>query len=177
MVEDLLVQSRIEAGPVLVEGAPVDLRDAVTGALQLTEETLEGRDLRLVVRDEGPCVTWGEETQLERVLVNLVSNAVKFTPDGGEIRVACAVEDRTCVLRVSDTGVGIPETALEHVFEAFYRAPDATAALVPGTGLGLAIVARVVEAHRGTVTCRSSVGVGTVFEVRLPLADDSGGDQ
>jgi PAS domain S-box-containing protein len=177
MVEDLLVLSRIEAGPVLVEGAPVDLRDAVTGALQLTEETLEGRDLRLVVRDEGPCVTWGEETQLERVLVNLVSNAVKFTPDGGEIRVECAVEDRTCVLRVSDTGVGIPETALEHVFEAFYRAPDASAALVPGTGLGLAIVARVVEAHRGTVTCRSSVGVGTVFEVRLPLADDSGGDQ
>lgn len=177
MVEDLLVLSRIEAGPMLVEGAPVDLRDAVAGALQLAEETMEDRDLRLVVRDEGPCVAWGEATQLERVLVNLVSNAVKFTPDGGEIRVECSVEDSTCVLRVSDTGVGIPPTAVEHVFDAFYRAPDASAALVPGTGLGLAIVARVVEAHRGTVTCRSSVGLGTTFEIRLPLADHGARDQ
>lgn len=177
MVEDLLVLSRVEARPMLLEGAALDLRDVIDGALQLVGETLEGRDLRLVVRDHGPCLTWGESAQLERAVVNLVSNSVKFTPDGGEVEVECLAEDGTRLLRVADTGVGIPEAEVEHVFEAFYRTTEASLAQVPGTGLGLAIVARIVEAHGGTVTCRSAPGVGTVMEVRLPAAGDRRRDE
>ena len=110
-----------------------------------------------------------ERDQLERVVINLVSNAVKFTPDGGRVGLDLTVSGDEAVLRVSDTGVGIPEAEQKRLFESFFRASTALNAGVQGTGLGLTIVRSIVERHGGTISVRSAEGAGTTFEVRLPL--------
>jgi signal transduction histidine kinase len=101
------------------------------------------------------------------VVDNLLSNAVKFTPEGGDVFVTVAASGDTTRLEVRDTGVGIPEDEAERLFERFFRA--STAQNIQGTGLGLSITKVIVEAHEGTISFHSTVGVGTTFTVDLPL--------
>jgi signal transduction histidine kinase len=110
---------------------------------------------------------YADSARLAQVLDNLLSNAVKFTPAGGSVFVTVSAQDETAHLEVRDTGVGIPEDESERLFERFFRA--STAANIKGTGLGLSIVRSIVEAHGGTISVRSQVGVGTTVAVDLPL--------
>lgn len=170
LVEDLLTltsaesratsrEDELRAGSVLAEAA------------RQTCDLLTGRDLEVVVRDEAPdAVLHGDADELERALVNLVANAVKFTPDGGRVEVVSRTEDGDLVWRVSDTGMGIPEDEAGHLFERFFRARAAVSAAIPGTGLGLSIVRTIAEAHGGTANRVPHDGPGTTFELRLPLA-------
>jgi signal transduction histidine kinase len=112
----------------------------------------------------------GDVDHLTRLLVNLLSNAVRHTPSTGEVRVSARIEDRGVVLTVSDTGEGIPPEHLPHVCERFYRVDAARARADGGTGLGLAICETIVNAHGGTMTVESEGGVGTTVSVRLPQA-------
>jgi signal transduction histidine kinase len=110
----------------------------------------------------------GDASMLGQVVMNLVSNAIAYNREGGEVRVELAVESRGVLLRVRDTGVGIAEEHLPHVFDRFYRADKARSRSKGHAGLGLSIVKSILELHGGKVGVRSKVGEGTTFEVWLP---------
>lgn len=115
---------------------------------------------------ETPEIVMGDEAQLERLVENLISNAVKFSPEDGEVRVCVSSDAGNVEIRVSDDGPGLPPEQLEEIFVPFHRAPEA--ASVPGIGLGLAIVKEMVERHGGRVHVESTLGAGATFVVRLP---------
>ena len=112
----------------------------------------------------------GNRELLERMAVNLLGNAVKFTPDGGEVRIGLRAEGDQSVLTVADTGIGIPEAEQEQLFTRFFRSSTATEQAIPGTGLGLTIARAIVALHGGTVSIASRDGDGTTVRVQLPPA-------
>jgi signal transduction histidine kinase len=112
----------------------------------------------------------GDETQLTSMFTNLVDNAVKYTPAGGRVEVVGGFEGPEIVIRIADTGIGIPEGKLSRIFERFYRVDKARSKATGGTGLGLSIVRHVAENHGGRVTVESTLGEGSVFTVHLPRA-------
>jgi signal transduction histidine kinase len=107
--------------------------------------------------------------ELDRALTNLVSNAVKYTPEGGRVEIGLKTISGRAHLTVSDSGIGIPEEALPHLFEEFYRAPNAKAKVKQGTGLGLVITKDIINRYDGTIRVKSTEGKGTTFTVVLPL--------
>ncbi len=133
------------------------------------------RGVRVVIgrapTGDAPTLLQGDEAKLERLVDNLVSNAVKFSPDGGYVRVTVTDDGRTAEIRVRDDGPGLPEEQLEKVFAPFHRAP--AAADVPGIGLGLTIVRQITERHGGRVHVESVLGAGATFVVRLPITSRS----
>jgi len=111
----------------------------------------------------------GDEIRLKQVGVNLLDNAFKYTPEGGEISLQVLAESNLAIFTVSDTGMGISERALPHIFDRFFRAEQARSSRTSGTGLGLSIVQSIVEAHGGRVRVESQEGHGARFRVELPL--------
>jgi len=112
----------------------------------------------------------GDSERLAQVIDNIFNNAVKFTPRGGHVGCTVTREGDEAVVRISDTGRGIPPEELDDVFVKFFRSPGVQTDAIPGTGIGLAISKAIVEAHGGSIDLDSMVGVGTTFEIRLPLA-------
>jgi two-component system sensor histidine kinase SenX3 len=168
VVSDLLDLSRLEGGP------------AVTGTIRLDEVAQDEADrflerarrggLDLQIQAPEPLVVAGSERDLRLLVRNLVENALQYTGTGGRIEVDVRREDGSAVLRVSDTGIGIPSRERDRVFERFYRVDRARSRDTGGTGLGLAIVKHVAENHRGTITLDTELGKGSTFTVRLPLS-------
>ena len=117
---------------------------------------------------EGELIVDGDASQLDRVVINLLSNAVKFTPKGGRVDVSAFAEARSAVIRVRDTGIGIPASDQKELFTRFFRASNATGRSIPGTGLGLAIVRMIVVNHGGDIKLTSAEGAGTKVTVWLP---------
>ncbi len=175
LVTDLLDISKIESGQILTEKTSVDVLGLAREACETFRVQAEAKGLSLVLDapERLPSVC-GSEDRLRQVIENLISNAIKFT-DEGSVTVGLSREKTWLVLKVSDTGVGIPEEDLPHVFDDFYRAKSGRKK--EGTGLGLAIVHRLVQAHGGTIQVESTLGKGTTFTVRLPIEVHScGGD-
>jgi len=108
-----------------------------------------------------------DEKLLNHILINLLTNAVKYSPRGGEIRLELSKADDDLILRVSDQGIGIPEEDQKHLFEPFHRASNTQQ--INGVGLGLVIALTSVEAWGGTIACESAIGRGTIFTIKLPL--------
>src|SRR5262249_33550236 len=121
------------------------------------------------VAPDSPVMIEGDQKRLKQLLVNLLDNAIKYTPAGGSARLALTVQDSSAVIEVSDTGRGIPATALPHVLERFYRQSDPSDSRVTGFGLGLAISKWIADAHGGSIDVESKEGEGSRFTVRLPL--------
>jgi two-component system OmpR family sensor kinase len=178
LVEDLLLLARLDQQRPL-EHVRVDLTvmavDAVHDAHAVAPDRSVG--LRLPSPDDteddiAEVTVVGDEARLRQVLVNLVNNAIIHTPTGTPVEVRVRAEPREAVLEVADKGPGLPPEQAERVFERFYRADPARGRANGGTGLGLAIVAAIVAAHGGRVEVQTSVGVGTTFRVRLPIATD-----
>lgn len=170
LIEDLLTLSRIEAGTFTLERAPLDLRTVVARAHEALRPALSGRDVE--TRFDLPDVAvpvLGDQGQLERVVLNVVGNAVKFTEDGGRVRCSLSIADRMAQIEVSDTGIGIPEHELGSLFTRFFRSTAAQERAIQGTGLGLPIVQSIVHSHGGEITIRSRYLVGTEVHVVLPL--------
>jgi signal transduction histidine kinase len=111
----------------------------------------------------------GDPVHLSRLLDNLISNAIKFTPTGGRINIRLQRDNGTAILEVSDTGVGIPSDKLERVFDRFYQVDGSSTRRYGGTGLGLALVKEIAISHGGQVSVESTVGKGSTFRVNLPL--------
>jgi signal transduction histidine kinase len=126
---------------------------------------------------EGPAIVIGDRTQLQRALVNILSNAIKFTPGDGTVHLCCRTDPaaQEVIVTCEDTGIGIPEADLQHLFTRFFRASNAASQAIPGTGLGLAIVQAIVEIHNGRLTLDSIEGKGTTITIHLPQAPGAPG--
>jgi signal transduction histidine kinase len=147
-----------------------DLRTVVAPIVQMMDRFSEQHPVLLSVPDE-PVLVDADAERLQRVLENLVNNAIKYSPDGGAIEVCLVVDGTAAVLRVRDRGIGISPAALPRVFDRSFRAPEASA-YAPGLGLGLSIAAQVVARHGGTIEAAPADGAGTDVIVRLPLSGD-----
>jgi two-component system phosphate regulon sensor histidine kinase PhoR len=168
LLDDLLTLSRLESiAPAPSE--PVDLNEVVQRAVDLLAATARERQVTFEVEEEALPELRGDTDSIERMVLNLLDNAIKYNQPGGEVRVRLAQDGQHAVLEVSDTGIGIPQESLVRIFERFYRVDKGRARDDGGTGLGLAIVKHVVQAHGGQVDVESRVGKGTAFRVRLPL--------
>jgi two-component system, OmpR family, sensor kinase len=169
-LDGLLLLARADAGALSQERAPVCLSDLVDAAItRLTPLHPDGPSILRVGSDSG--LIDGDARQLEVLLQNLLTNAVRHTESSGRITVALWVEARHVGLAVEDTGEGIPPDVLPRVFDRFFRVDLHRSRGHGGSGLGLSIVQAIAVAHGGTVEVRSTLGVGTRFEVRLPRAD------
>ncbi|WP_148615823.1 PAS domain-containing sensor histidine kinase [Nocardioides rubriscoriae] len=173
LIDDLLVLSRVAEAGIRPHEEPFDLRDAVRTALDVVAPTGQPpRSLQLeVTLPEVPVPTYGDREMVERMIVNLVGNAVKFTDDGGSIAVTVGLDDgaHRSLLRVSDTGIGIPIEEQHQLFTRFFRSSLAESRAIPGSGLGLAIAQAVAEQHGGSIALTSRPGEGTTVEVHLPV--------
>jgi two-component system, OmpR family, phosphate regulon sensor histidine kinase PhoR len=174
MVNELLDLSRIEGGGTLlmVDGLDMSMIAADSAERLRLFADRQGVDLRIETEPAPPPVR-GDASRLGQVVVNLVHNAVKFSPDGGAVIVRTVVHEDSVVTSVQDHGVGIPRAARERIFERFYKVDRARQrGEVGGTGLGLAIARHVIEQHDGRIWVDSSEGLGSTFSFALPIAGD-----
>ncbi|MCU1441538.1 MAG: sensor histidine kinase [Rhodoglobus sp.] len=174
LVDDLLTMSKLEAGGSALESAPAYLAGIMHRAADSLTPLASTRGVRVSVECDFTPVVDGDASQLERAFADLIENAVKFTAAGGSVRVLATADTSAAepivVVRVVDTGIGIPVDEVPQLFTRFFRASNAKDAAVPGVGLGLAIVRATVEAHRGRITAESTIGEGTTIKVELPLS-------
>jgi PAS domain S-box-containing protein len=175
LVEDMLDVSRIQLGQLPLRLEPVDLADLVCRvASNYQEQRGDTRHRLMTAVPSGPCPIVADEDRLEQVLTNLLDNSVKYTPEGGEIRVALKPGDGTVRLTVSDSGIGLPPAELESIFRPFGRAENAVVDNLPGLGLGLYICRNIVERHGGRIWAESAgEGKGTTIVVWLPVPSAS----
>jgi signal transduction histidine kinase len=170
LVDDLLDLAAGRAAESVEEGEPVLLNAAVSRVLLLLEPRAEEKEVAIALE---PCptrlVVWGTEEGLHRIFVNLVGNAIKYTPSGGAVTITVLQVDGQAQVSVADTGIGIPQVALPHLFDAFYRAPNAKKMDEVGSGLGLTIARDLVERYGGGIEVESTVGQGTTFTVSFPI--------
>lgn len=178
LIEDLLILSRIEAKELESDHAPMRLDRTVADVLESLGPVASRAHLTLH-QHLTPAMVEGDALQLERVITNLVSNAIKFTPAGGSVTVTLTTETGAsdaadpgggaAILSVSDTGIGIPDDEQQHLGTRFFRASTAQQASIPGSGLGLSIVQAIAGSHGGGLDFESVPGEGTTFRVTLPL--------
>ena len=170
MVSELLDLSRIESGSSLGPLEDVDLGTLATDATERLRLFAERQGVTLRVDVTGPVPTVrGDPARLEQVLINLVHNAVKFSPDGGDVVIGVRADGKTVVASVTDHGVGIPRAAQDRIFERFYKVDRARVrGEAGGTGLGLAIARHVIEQHHGRIWVESVEGSGSTFAFALP---------
>jgi PAS domain S-box-containing protein len=178
LIEDLLDVTRIVSGKLRIDEQPVDLRAVVEAGLDAVRAPAASRRIAVAVElGPEPVAVVGDAKRLQQVVWNLASNAVKFSNDGGRVRVALEAEAEAVRLRVSDDGAGISAEFLPHVFDRFRQATAGTTRTHGGLGLGLTIVRHIVVAHGGTVEAASGgAGRGAVFTVVLPRARRAAGD-
>lgn len=169
LIDDLLDLSSIEAGRVARNMEPVQVDTLLADTVEIFRAQAEAKDVTVTLDlPLEPPVIVADRRDLSRVFTNLLSNAIKYNRPGGKVWIALFREEGRLRIDFKDTGYGIPEEAMGHLFEEFFRVKLAETERVTGTGLGLAIVKRLVEAHHGFVTVKSKLGEGSVFSVYLP---------
>ncbi|MBI3028148.1 MAG: HAMP domain-containing protein [Candidatus Rokubacteria bacterium] len=171
LLDDLTDLSNIELGKVALELQPTELGEALEAVVAIIEPRAAGKDVSLAA-DLPPDLprVLADADRLAQILINLLDNAVKFTPAGGRVTVTAAARDQMVEIAVADTGIGIPSTDLPRITERFYRVDKARSRELGGTGLGLAIVKHLVQAHGGALGIESEAGKGTTVRFTLPLA-------
>ncbi|MEO5981052.1 MAG: ATP-binding protein [Pedococcus sp.] len=170
LIEDLLVLNKIEATGLESDPEDALVSDMVHGVAEMLAPVAARGSVQLVVDEVDPWLkVHVDRIQLERALINLGSNAVKFTPAGGTATITTRAAGRTLEIIVADTGIGIPAKDQGKLFDRFFRASNANAQAIPGTGLGLAIVRAIVKGHDGNLTFESVEGEGTTMTITLPL--------
>jgi signal transduction histidine kinase/ActR/RegA family two-component response regulator len=168
LVDDLLDAARVQAGKVTLERRPLDLADAVHRAVTVAQGTDPAIQHVVEVDAQSVGVNF-DPTRLEQIVVNLLSNALKFTPAGRAIRVRVRAEDESAVLVVEDEGIGIAEDVLPRIFDLFFQGERSAARSEGGLGIGLTLVKTLTELHGGTVEARTGgLGLGSAFVIRLP---------
>jgi len=173
LIEDLLALSRIESGAFKANLAPTDLSSLLHAVAQVVHSAASAQQLELVVEvptDLPPVLA--DPGQLDRAIINVVSNAVKFTPPGGRVTISGRVSGGRVAIEVADTGLGIEPADLQRLFTRFFRSAAATEQEIPGTGLGLVIVKNIVDHHGGEIEVTSTPGAGTTVTITLPVVED-----
>lgn len=173
MVNDLLLLARADYGGLTLDLEPLDLDTVVMEAHRQALVLVKDRDLTVALAHLEPLRIEGNSDRMKQLLLNLLSNAIKFTPDGGRISLSLFRQGQQAVIEVADTGVGISEDDLKHIFDRFFQADESRSRDgVQSAGLGLAIVKWIVDAHGGTVDVESTLGKGATFWVKIPLLLD-----
>ncbi len=168
LIDNLLAASKLQAdGMRLTNLGDVNLATVAARSVERFQTQTTKHKLVLDFPEKFPCIQ-GDETRLRQVLDNLVSNAVKYSPKGGEVRISGTFDDRSVTVSVTDNGVGLPEDEQERIFERFYRVDSALSRKTQGTGLGLYLARAVIEAHGGTISVKSQPGKGSTFWFTLP---------
>jgi signal transduction histidine kinase len=170
LMNDLLDVCRIEEGRIIQQMESLNLSEVLQRSVDLMRPQAEDKDINLqtAAEDSLPPIN-GNRSGIEALFVNLISNAIKYTPSGGKVRVEMAKEGKNIQIKVSDTGIGMENADIARIFDKFYRVRSDRTKDIAGTGLGLSIVKGVVDAHRGSVSIESRVGKGTTFAVSLPI--------
>lgn len=172
LIDDLLLLNRLDSGQASMHRRPVEVHEVISRVVESMHPVARNAQVDLRVGEVAqPAPVRADRDQLERALGNVVSNAIKFTNIGGQVRLSATVEEDLVLLECTDTGMGIPEADLAGLFTQFYRASNAQQGQVQGTGLGLAIVRKIAESHGGSVELASQEGVGTTVTLSLPLLD------
>ena len=170
IVENLFAIARLDAGEAQQEWSRFDLGPLAAGTADQMSLLAEDKGISVNCNVEQEVNVEGDRARIKQVVVNLLDNAIKYTPPGGSIHLNVHARDRKAILEVVDTGIGIPAVALPHLFERFFRVDGARSREVGGAGLGLAIVKSICTAHGGQVEVESAEGRGSRFTVKLPLA-------
>ncbi len=169
LIKDLLDLSKIEAGRMVQYKEPLALQETIQKVIDLMKAEADQKkiDLQFLPPSQNP-VIHADRNSMEGVFINLISNAIKYTPEGGKVTVTLTEEGGFAKATVSDTGIGIKKEDLSRIFDKFYRVKAIETRQIVGTGLGLSIVKSIVDAHLGTITVESEEGGGTTFTVLLP---------
>ena len=173
LVNKFLDLSRLEAGRTEIRMNPFDLRQVVEKILETYRGQAEKKKIRVIAEiPENLPLALGDQDMIEQVLLNLFSNAVKYSPDHSKIGIEAKEEEDKIVVSMIDNGYGIPREALPRIFDKFYRVVDSEGTdEVEGSGLGLALAKEIVEQHGGTIMVNSRLGVGSVFSFTIPKAE------
>jgi heavy metal sensor kinase len=173
IVESLFALSRLDAGEAHAEWLRFDLAELAATTAEQMSLLATDKNVTVECNSAPGVVVAGDRARLKQVIVNLLDNAIKYTPSGGRVRLSVRREDGFAVLEVADNGVGIPAEALPHVFKRFFRVDASRSREQGGAGLGLAIVKSICTAHGADVEVISSPGKGSCFRMRQPLAEDA----
>ena len=173
LIGDLLTLSEIESGDLAMERHPISMDGVVRGVVALLEPKAQQKQITVTCSglEQAPPIQ-GDRGRLEQVMVNLLDNAIKYTPDGGKVGVTITDEGEMVRVSVTDSGIGIPEKYLPRIFERFYRVDSARSRDQGGTGLGLSIVKHIIQIHGGSVSVTSTHGTGSTFSFTLQKAPE-----
>jgi two-component system, OmpR family, phosphate regulon sensor histidine kinase PhoR len=171
LINDLLNVARLEAGRLVQQPIRVDVSDILKEVVDLFEQRAREQRVTLTCACERPLPVYADPSNIEKVLNNLISNAINYSPDGGRVEVSARTVGDHVEIRVTDTGVGIPLEEIPKIFEKFYRVKHPKTRSVTGTGLGLSLVKGIVEAYCGRIELESTPNQGTTFRVYLPLME------
>lgn len=169
LIDQILTLARAEAGQIRLTVAPVDLGQLAASLVDQLEPLAEARSIDLSCEPADAVIVQGDPAWLKRLLLNLLDNALKYTPAGGRVSVRVSRLGDRARIDVEDTGAGLSPADLPRVFERFFRADPARSSSLPGAGLGLSLVQWIVAQHRGQVTVQSRLGEGSIFSVTLPV--------
>jgi len=172
LVDNLLLLSRLEMPDFILESKPVNFEAVVEDAILQVSDIAEERGVSINLQVSGPLPRIpADPSRLKQVCLNLLDNAIKYNHESGAITVKLEADEKHLICRISDTGEGIPEADLPHVFEKMYRVARPQGHYVEGSGLGLSIVQRIIEQHKGSISVQRRPGAGAAFTIRLPHRD------
>jgi len=170
IVSDLLTLVNIDSGGMHLNNTDMDIRDLLLEQVKRLAPLARENGIELDCSAKEALEVTGDVVKLQQVIYNVIDNAIKYTPRGGEVHASLARAGKRAIIRVSDTGIGIPADDLPHIFDRFYRVDKARSRATGGTGLGLSIVKQIVQLHGGSIIATSEEGSGTTFIIEFPLA-------
>jgi heavy metal sensor kinase len=173
VVEGLLALSRLDAGESRAEWVAFDLAELAASTADQMSLLAEDKNIAVVCDSSPDVLVEGDRARMKQVVVNLLDNAIKYTPNGGRVRLKVAREDAFAILEIADDGIGIPQQALPHVFKRFFRVDDSRSREQGGAGLGLSIVESICAAHGAQLEVMSIPGKGSLFRIKQSLADNT----
>jgi signal transduction histidine kinase len=169
IVEDLLLVAQMQTGAVRLVLADFLLNAVIEQAGEAAQPLAASRNIVLKIATDPDLAMSGDASRMAQVLDNLISNALKYTPDSGKVSLTTTLSGENAVIEVADSGIGIPAAEQDQIFDRFFRTSNAQLAEIPGTGLGLVVTRGIVEAHGGTLDFESTEGIGTTFRIVMPL--------
>jgi len=168
LINQLLMAGRLESGNMHLDAVPIDLMPVLKESILAVKVIANKRNVSIELEAGlGSMSILGDAGGLSQVFINLINNALKFSPEGGQVEVKAEIDKAKAIVSITDHGLGIPTDAIPHLFERFYRAKNVTVAEVPGSGIGLYIVKSIVDELGGTISVVSEVNIGTTFTVKL----------
>jgi signal transduction histidine kinase len=174
LINDLLDIAKLEAGKFVQHQVPTDIGNIIEEIVALMEPRAQEQSIVLNHSSENLKPVQADPKRIEEIFNNLISNAINYSPEGGQVTISAKGLGEYMEIRVEDTGVGITKEELPKIFDKFYRVKNPKTRQVIGTGLGLAIVKGVVDAHQGSIQVESVPDAGTTFKVLLPVIDTKG---